>query len=89
MPKISLTIEFDLKNENLAKKIVEALKPEVITTAEKFNRSNIIINNKGQLVNINIEAKDVVAAKASFNSIINWFNSTLQILEKFGEFKES
>ncbi|MHA1990449.1 MAG: KEOPS complex subunit Pcc1 [Candidatus Hodarchaeales archaeon] len=88
MPKISLKLEFDLKNEKLARKIVEALKPEVTTTTEKFTRSTIIINNKDKLININIEAKDIVAAKASFNSIINWFNSTLQILDKFGEFGE-
>jgi hypothetical protein len=39
MPKISLKLEFDLKNEKLARKIVEALKPEVTTTTEKFTRS--------------------------------------------------
>jgi tRNA threonylcarbamoyladenosine modification (KEOPS) complex Pcc1 subunit len=83
MSKIKMNIEFDLKSNELAKKLVFALQPEVSASSEKFLRSSIMIENENTTGKAKLEAIDIIAAKASFNSLMSWINSTLEILEKF------
>lgn len=80
-----MKLECDLKDKNLANQLVQAIKPEITSSSEKFSRSNIEIGLKGKIFFAEIEAADITAAKASFNSLISWISSSLVIFQNFNK----
>lgn len=80
-----MKIECNLNDKNLANKLVQTIKPEISSSSEKFSRSNIKIGQKEEIFFAEIEASDITAAKASFNSVINWIKSSLIIFQIFSK----
>jgi KEOPS complex subunit Pcc1 len=69
----------DFPTENFAKVIFEALKPETKTSPTP--RAKMELRRKTKNLIFSFEARDVVALRASVNSILRFTNSLMQILE--------
>ena len=78
-----MKLECNLNDKYLVKQLIQALEPEISSSSEKFSRSTIQIGIKNDIFFAEIEAADITAAKASFNSLINWINSSLAIFQNF------
>ena len=85
MSKITIEISYDLNRADLSKKLVEVIKPEISSASEKFSRSSIQIKSLNNKFISEITATDYTAAKASFNSLMSWINTTLEIFNTYSK----
>ena len=75
--------QFEVSSEILAEKVVKSLKSDISNTSEFFDRSSLIINSKNNMIDLEITASDLTAAKASINSCLQWLENSINILEKY------
>lgn len=76
---------FTVASESLAKKIVQSLESDILNTSEFFERSHLEIKSDSNNIELQIEAQDFVAAKASINSCLLWIENSIKILEKYNK----
>ena len=72
-----------MSSEILAEKVVKSLKSDISNTSDFFDRSSLIINSKNNMIDLEITASDLTAAKASINSCLQWLENSINILEKY------
>ena len=75
--------QFEVSSEILAEKVVKSLKSDISNTSDFFDRSSLIINSKNNMIDLEITASDLTAAKASINSCLQWLENSINILEKY------
>ena len=75
--------QFEVSTKILAEKVVKSLKSDISNTSEFFDRSSLIINSKNNMIDLEITASDLTAAKASINSCLQWLENSINILEKY------
>ena len=75
--------QFEVSSEILAEKVVKSLKSDISNTSDFFDRSSLIINSKNNIIDLEITASDITAAKASINSCLQWLENSINILEKY------
>ena len=66
----NLSISITVPDEKLAQILTNALLPETLSSIA--SRSRVKIKNTKKLMIIDIEAKDLVALRATFNSYLRW-----------------
>ena len=82
---INIHIEFRIELDDTEKidHLYAILDPEVKQSADRFVRSSFTVRKESTALVINITAADFVAAKANVNSLINWTNSAIKILDEY------
>lgn len=76
-----------MSSESLASKIVKSVESDILNTSDFFERSKLSISTNLNTVELQIEAQDIVAAKASINSCLLWLENSINILEKYDKIK--
>ena len=76
---------FNVESESLANKIVQSIESDILNTSEFFERSHLVIKSNSNIIELQIEAQDFVAAKASINSCLLWLENSIKILEKYNK----
>ena len=74
--RFEFSINFDEKY--LAVIVYQSLYPEV--QEHSFERSKIYLELKEKIIVVKINARDLIAAKASINSILRWISATTESL---------
>jgi tRNA threonylcarbamoyladenosine modification (KEOPS) complex Pcc1 subunit len=59
--------------------VLRALEPEIKRPISM--RSRAMLEKDGELLVLNVEAKDTVALRAALNAYLRWINSILGVLE--------
>ena len=77
--------EFEMLNDSLAEKVVKSLKSDILSTSEFFERSILKIQINHIRIELEIQASDISAAKASINSCLLWLENSINILEKYNK----
>jgi KEOPS complex subunit Pcc1 len=78
----NLSISITVPDEKIAQILTIALLPETLSSIT--SRSRVKIKNINKLMTIDIEAKDLVSLRATFNSYLRWISLILdlhQVLE--------
>lgn len=81
------TFHFTVSSESIAEKVVKSLQSDISNTSEFFERSSIHIQAHHKTIELEIKALDIVAAKASINSCLQWLENSINILEKYSKNK--
>ena len=74
--RFEFSINFD--ENHLAVIVYQSLYPEV--QEHSFERSKIYLELKEKILVVKINARDLIAAKASINSILRWISATTESL---------
>ena len=80
--KASIRLKF--KSNELLDSIFKALEPE--TRAPVSSRSKVIMEKKGNVLNLIFEAQDTSALRAAINSYLHWILLTREVLESLETF---
>jgi tRNA threonylcarbamoyladenosine modification (KEOPS) complex Pcc1 subunit len=75
--KASVCLPFNSEKQLTA--LVNALTPEVNRQIGVRSKATLVVD--GQLLVLNVEAKDTVALRAALNAYLRWINSAMNVLE--------
>ena len=81
--QLVIKFQFEVSTKIFAEKVVKSLKSDISNTSDFFDRSSLIINSKNNIIDLEITASDITAAKASINSCLQWLENSINILEKY------
>lgn len=81
--KIQSAFEFEVSTPEIAEKVIKSLKSDILNTSDFFERSNLQITSQANKIKLKIAATDLIAAKASINSCLQWIENSIKILEKY------
>ena len=81
--KINISLEIPMVSKKMAENIILSLNHDISMTSDHFERSNIDLSSKGNIIYLNVEANDLIAAKATINSSISWLDNSLKIFKKY------
>jgi tRNA threonylcarbamoyladenosine modification (KEOPS) complex Pcc1 subunit len=77
--KYQAEMRFCLRSNEYLTALIDALTPE--TERAMNRRAHAVLETQGELVILKVEAKDVVALRASLNAYLRWMSSAVKVLE--------
>ena len=81
--KITLNLEINVKSDMIAKNVVKSLSIDINGMSDLFERSSLVIKEYNSFICLQIQAQDLISAKASINTCLKWLENSLKIQEKF------
>ena len=81
--KLVSSFQFEVTSPTVAEKVVRSLENDITNTSDFFDRSSLKISANLNIIELEIIASDIVAAKASINSCLLWLENSINIIEKY------
>ena len=76
--KIKIDLKFKASSEKLAINVIQALLPDITDTSKYFERSELILSNQREIIQLQIKANDLIAAKSSINTTLKWIENSIR-----------
>jgi KEOPS complex subunit Pcc1 len=77
--RANATVRLEISSDRQMKTVLKSLEPEVRDPSSR--RSHTSLTKDGVFLVLSIEAKDIVALRATLNSYLRWIDSVLNVFD--------
>lgn len=79
LERVDMQFQVEFEDPRQAKIVLKALEPEVLSSPSE--RSTMKLDLKGNLLCVDIQAKDTTSLRASVNSYLRWIMLSLDVID--------